>query len=297
MIARLVAVVALVSSVIAGVPNAALANDDTPIVVAHRTAMNYAPENTVAGINKAADMGAKWVEMDVRWNASNFPWLMHDADVSRTTDGTGAISSLYYGPIQKLNAADYAPWNDAKKYPQYKYTLTASGISTIRPPYAYEFMAAVVNRNMNALFHVVATPTQAQADKFVDYLHRPEFGNLEARSIFMGSVSAVTAFKSFYPNEPIKYFIIDYPTDGMIRNAQYLKSLGVVGYTLPYDSSTTASLVQYYHSNGIQVFFWTSNLSPETTVAWKQIANANADAIISNEFDKVAVCYADLADC
>jgi glycerophosphoryl diester phosphodiesterase len=297
MIARWCAALVLVGSALLGTPaTAANANDSVPTVVAHRTAMNYAPENTVAGINKAADMGATWVEMDVRWIASNYPWLMHDSDVARTTNGTGAVSSLYYGAMQKLNAADFAPWNDVTKYPQYKFVVT-NNISNIRPPYAYEFLYATAHRNMNAILHIQTTPTKAQADMLVNYLHRAEFGDLEARSVYMASAASIQAFRSFEPNEPIKYMMIDYPTDGGMRTAEYLKSIGASGYVVPFDASIDKSFVDYYHENDLTVFSWTSIDGLDIKSSWKSLANAGVDATISNAFDKVSDCYADLTSC
>ncbi|MCT2584610.1 glycerophosphodiester phosphodiesterase [Actinophytocola gossypii] len=54
--------------------------------VAHRGASAYAPENTLAAVVAAADLGASVVEIDVQRTADGELVLMHDTDLVRTTD-------------------------------------------------------------------------------------------------------------------------------------------------------------------------------------------------------------------
>jgi len=72
------------------------------MVVAHRGASIEQPENTIAAFEAAIDAGADAVEFDVRMTADGHPVVMHDPDVSRTTDGTGLVSELTLEEIRKL---------------------------------------------------------------------------------------------------------------------------------------------------------------------------------------------------
>jgi glycerophosphoryl diester phosphodiesterase len=83
-----------------------------PRVIGHRGAMGHAPENTLAGIEKAAALGCRWVEFDVKLTADNHIVLMHDDDLDRTTNGKGSVSGATLEEIRKLDAgrwfsADY----------------------------------------------------------------------------------------------------------------------------------------------------------------------------------------------
>jgi glycerophosphoryl diester phosphodiesterase len=49
--------------------------------IGHRGASAHAPENTLAAIRKAAELGAHMVELDVRMSADGVPVLAHDAEV------------------------------------------------------------------------------------------------------------------------------------------------------------------------------------------------------------------------
>ncbi|WP_309067594.1 glycerophosphodiester phosphodiesterase family protein [Microbacterium sp.] len=53
---------------------------------AHRGAMAYAPENTLAAFQLGIDQGATWIESDVQLTKDGETILMHDTTLARTTD-------------------------------------------------------------------------------------------------------------------------------------------------------------------------------------------------------------------
>lgn len=61
-------------------------NATAPRVVAHRGASAYAPENTLAGVDKANDLNIEWVENDVQRTSDGELVVMHDETLERTTD-------------------------------------------------------------------------------------------------------------------------------------------------------------------------------------------------------------------
>jgi glycerophosphoryl diester phosphodiesterase len=75
-----------------------------PRVLAHRGGGALAPENTLAGIRKAASMGFGAVEFDVMLSADAVPVLMHDETLERTTDGRGAVAAATYAELLRLDA-------------------------------------------------------------------------------------------------------------------------------------------------------------------------------------------------
>jgi len=80
-----------------------------PKVIGHRGAAGYAPENTLASIRKAADLGARWVEFDVMLSQDGVPILMHNDTLNRTTNGNGPISAQ---TLSDLKALDAGSWFD-----------------------------------------------------------------------------------------------------------------------------------------------------------------------------------------
>jgi glycerophosphoryl diester phosphodiesterase len=67
-------------------------------IIAHRTCPRDAPENSLAGIRKAAELGADCVEIDVRLTLDRVAVLMHDWSPRRTTGFPGPVA-LYWSQV------------------------------------------------------------------------------------------------------------------------------------------------------------------------------------------------------
>ena len=86
---------------------------------AHRGAESFAPPNSVAAYEIAGKMGFPWAWLaQIRWSASGTLYVMHDADVSITTNGTGNIQDLtdeYISSLlcNKIQSYDYSKFSDA----------------------------------------------------------------------------------------------------------------------------------------------------------------------------------------
>lgn len=78
-----------------------------PRIVAHRGGGLLAPENTLAGIRLARNLGFVGVEFDVKLTADGIPVLMHDDTLERTTDGSGAVAQTSYKEIARLDAGGW----------------------------------------------------------------------------------------------------------------------------------------------------------------------------------------------
>lgn len=74
------------------------------LVIAHRGASVEAPENTLAAVAAAIEIGADAVEFDVRATLDDDLVLMHDELVNRTTDGTGLVRRKMLPQIKALDA-------------------------------------------------------------------------------------------------------------------------------------------------------------------------------------------------
>jgi glycerophosphoryl diester phosphodiesterase len=71
-------------------------------IIAHRGAGFEFDENTVEGCKHSYAKGIRGFEVDIRLTRDNHLVLMHDADVSRTTNGKGKIEDLTLAEIQAL---------------------------------------------------------------------------------------------------------------------------------------------------------------------------------------------------
>lgn len=72
--------------------------------IAHRGASAYEPENTLRAFERAIKMGATMLELDVHLSRDGYPVVIHDADLARTTNGTGHVTELSLEQIKCFDA-------------------------------------------------------------------------------------------------------------------------------------------------------------------------------------------------
>ncbi|NLA57761.1 MAG: glycerophosphodiester phosphodiesterase [Firmicutes bacterium] len=73
-------------------------------LVGHRGAMGHAPENTLASFQRAIDMGATMIELDVHLSKDEEIVVIHDCDLVRTTTGRGLVEDMTLAEIQSFDA-------------------------------------------------------------------------------------------------------------------------------------------------------------------------------------------------
>ena len=74
------------------------------MVIAHRGASSYAPENTFAAFDLALRLGARQIELDVQATQDGQIVVIHDDTVDRTTDGTGPVADHTLAALRTLDA-------------------------------------------------------------------------------------------------------------------------------------------------------------------------------------------------
>lgn len=75
-----------------------------PFLIAHRGLSATAPENTLAAFHGALEAGAEVLECDVQLSRDGVVAVVHDPEVDRTTDGTGAVRELSWAELRRLDA-------------------------------------------------------------------------------------------------------------------------------------------------------------------------------------------------
>lgn len=78
-----------------------------PKVIGHRGACAYAPENTLASMKIAKDLGVEWVEFDVQLSSDGIPVIFHDDELDRTTNGTGMLFEKNLLELKQLDAGSW----------------------------------------------------------------------------------------------------------------------------------------------------------------------------------------------
>jgi glycerophosphoryl diester phosphodiesterase len=78
----------------------------TCIIIGHRGASGYEPENTLRSFDRAIEMGVNSIEIDVHRCASDEIVVIHDDTVDRTTDGEGSVADLVWDDLKHLDAGN-----------------------------------------------------------------------------------------------------------------------------------------------------------------------------------------------
>ncbi|MGY0066650.1 glycerophosphodiester phosphodiesterase [Streptomyces sp. QTS137] len=79
-----------------------------PLVVAHRGASGYAPENTLPAVDRAAGLGVDWVENDVQRTRDGELVVLHDDSLARTTDVEEVFPGRSPWKVKDFTAAEIA---------------------------------------------------------------------------------------------------------------------------------------------------------------------------------------------
>jgi len=78
-----------------------------PRWIAHRGAGKLAPENTLAAFRAGAAHGYRMFECDAKLSADGVVFLMHDAELERTTSGRGTGGDQPWSALSQLDAGGW----------------------------------------------------------------------------------------------------------------------------------------------------------------------------------------------
>lgn len=75
----------------------------SPLILCHRGAKNYAPENTLAAFKTALELGADGFELDTQLTSDGHVVVFHDPALDRLTNGHGKLSKLSLAELRELD--------------------------------------------------------------------------------------------------------------------------------------------------------------------------------------------------
>ena len=75
-----------------------------PLVIAHRGASAYEPENTLRAFDLAIHQGAQMIELDLQVTCDNQVVVIHDQTLNHTTNLTGLVDRLTLAEIKRADA-------------------------------------------------------------------------------------------------------------------------------------------------------------------------------------------------
>jgi len=232
-----------------------------PLVIAHRGASAYAPENTLAAFRKAADMGFDLIENDVRISSDGVIVVSHDKSLDRCTEGTGEISDLTLAEIKAPSAgAWFGPEYAEEKIPTLQEALEA------------------IPGNAG---YCIELKVSGIAEKVVRLVE--EAGQVERTVIFAFDGANGAAVKEANPRLPFLYLVAAQPEDRIARIPDFVANAldfhaDMIGVN---QGGLSPELVKASKRRGIRVWVWTVDDFERA----KECVLMGVDGIISNKPD------------
>lgn len=113
------------------------------LTIGHRGIMGVEPENTLRSFVAAEQAGLDMIELDLRLSRDGTLVVMHDADLDRTTDGTGPVAERTLAELRALDAGR------DERVPLFEEVLDAVGVplqAEIKDTAAARALAEVMER-------------------------------------------------------------------------------------------------------------------------------------------------------
>lgn len=230
------------------------------LILAHRGASAYAPENTLEAFSLAADMGADGVELDVHLTADGQLVVHHDDKINRTSNAQGTVREY---TLAELRAFDFG-------YRFYNGERRGIRIPTLDE--VYELLAPrglIVNVEIKSKDPAVclACDAAAKRHRMEDRVIYSSFNHFQLRQIREVCPTAFIA--------PLYDF-------NMLNPWNYCLDIGAQAVHPEFSQiRAVPDYVESCHARGLRVHAWTAN-APEDI---RFLLDAGADAIITNNPD------------
>lgn len=218
-------------------------NQKYPVaIIAHRGYKDAAPENTLAAVKKAVQVGANMVELDVGLSKDGEVVVMHDDDLNRTTNGKGLVEEK---TLQELKELDAGGWFN----PVFK----GEQIPTLAE--VLEYAKGKISVNIEIKSYSVEKRSQVGIEKKVINLIT-QYGMEDYVMISSFSETAIKRVNLINPKVPTALLIV---TDG-IFSSQSRKAANVkADFVNELGTFINKGEIEKSHKNGLKVNAYTIN--------------------------------------
>ncbi|MBN2256716.1 MAG: hypothetical protein JW704_02680 [Anaerolineaceae bacterium] len=232
----------------------------TPVIIGHRGASAYAPENTLAAFKLAVDQSAGAIEFDVKLTSDGQVVIIHDRNVSRTTNGQGLVAKLTLNEIKQLDAGSWY----------------SSDFSGERVPTLDEVFIEVGNKIlMNIELTNYTTPYDGLVDRVVEIVKK---NNMEKR-VFFSSFLAMNLKKARKRMPGCGIGFLVYPGPARLIQRWLQPPPRSIDSIHPHCGSVTTQLVVHEHRLGRRVLVYTVNQPDEM----RRLLEMGVDGIFTDD--------------
>lgn len=230
---------------------------NTPIIWGHRGASGYLPENTLPAFEKAIEMGADGVELDIHKTIDGQLVVIHDEKIDRTSTGKGMVKDYTLEELRRFN-----------------YNVTHPECAYASIPTMREVFELIEPTNL--LINIeLKTGLVFYEGIEEDILAMTKEFSMEDRVIFSSfNHYSVMRIKELCPSAHTGFLY----SDGILDVADYAKSNGVEALHPAFYNLQYPGVVERAHELGLKINSWTINTKQDIHRA----CQLGIDGIITN---------------
>lgn len=247
-------------------PNRATIFDNNVNSINHRGYNRVAPENTIPAFKLSKVNGFDMVETDVHFTSDNVPVCIHDSTIDRTSDGTGAVSSMTYNQLLQY---DFGSWK-------------SSEYAGTKIPSFEEFILLCRNIQLNPYIEI-KDGTQAQLAGLVDIVNK--YGMSGKVTWISFSSSALTQIKNadkfarlgLVTGTDVTDFTANIATANGLKTG--VNSVFIDAYYLTVTETTMATC----EAANIPVEVWGADTEPSVLGLYHYVTGVTSDLIVASK--------------
>lgn len=231
-----------------------------PLIIAHRGASAFAPENTMAAFRLAKELGADGIELDVMLSADGKLVVIHDQSVERTSNGQGKVNEMSWNELSALDAGS-------------KFDIRFNGEPIPQLEQVFEELGG--HFLINVELKNYATPRDQLTEKVIDLIRKMGLNE----SVVLSSFNARNLLQAENLETRIRRGLLTLPG---LPGIPYRSRLGKRYHydaLHPYHKDVNVKMVNRLHTEGKKVNVWTVD-KPADLLRMKMLG---VDMVICND--------------
>lgn len=246
------------------------------MVIAHRGGRGQWPENTMEAFRQARKAGVNVLEMDIHATRDGTLIVMHDREVDRTTNGSGLITDLTLGELQKLDAGYWWTDDDGASFPYRDMGITVPTFQSVLETFP----------DMRLIVELKQTDPSI-VDRFVSVVR--ESGNPEQILVASFQGSTIREVQTAYPligsaTTPIDVFVFFLLNTLRLSGAYHASAQAFeIPPKMGQIDIVTARFIRNAHEHNMAVHVWTINEVTEM----QRLIDMGVDGIMTDFPDRL----------
>lgn len=232
----------------------------TTKIVAHRGFSSQFPENTLLAFQKAIEIGANYLELDVHKTKDNFLVVIHDKSVDRTSSSgeNGLIAEMTLEEVQNVSVGYSAKFGD--QFPNEKVPLLKEVLE-------------LAKGKIKVCIEVKKENTEQEILKIIQ---ETEMENEVIVFSFFPSV--LQNFKNVDQKIPTLFLVDEFSDEALLK----AKEMNCFAIGVGNETVVDVKLIVEIHSKNLEIWQWTIDDEAEI----KRLMGLNIDGLITNKPEK-----------